>query len=318
MFYDSNSLKLYDTEAVSKSCTAEFKLFVLIERYINTMQELKMPEPLYLSGDSWFIHITTSKVTVPSSFQIFMEIKHSDPSKAYDGSWTVILSAIDRKHDAKLHCSSLQQLMRFSILDLKLYLTDVHSILKFEVQVVVRRVDLELASHHSILTDLQRNYENIAESSDVTILARGGETVAVHKTILMLRSPVFKAMFDSNMAESNSKQVHMPDFDHGTIRRMVEFLYKDSFTDIESTSLDDFISLLSISDKYLVLSLKDASSRYLSKMITVDNIADMRHSAILYDSKTLLTACLHFIQSNAHQLFKDDSFLSKCIEIRQL
>ena len=55
----------------------------------------------------------------------------------------------------------------------------------------------------------------------------------VHKDILTLRSPVFNAMFDNFMTESNSNQIQIPDFDETSIRRMVEFLYKDTFTDID-------------------------------------------------------------------------------------
>ena len=91
-------------------------------------------------------------------------------------------------------------------------------------------------------------------------------------------------MFDSNMTESSSNKIHIPDFDETSIRRMVEFLYKDTFTDIDGTSYEDFVSLLAIANKYQINSLKEASSRYLSKKITVDNIADMRLfiAALLY------------------------------------
>ena len=199
--------------------------------------------------------------------------------------------------------------IRISLSDLRLYLTEVHSIMKFAVQIT--------KSYHSILHDLQRNYDDIAQSGNIQIItARDNETVALHKDILMLRSPVFKAMFDINMTESSNNQIQIPDFDATTIKRMVEFLYKDTFTDIDDTSYEDFISLLAIANKYQVNSLKEASVQYLSKKITVDNVAEMRYSALLYDSSPLLNACLLFVRQHIHQLFKDDnSFLSKCVEL---
>ena len=117
------------------------------------------------------------------------------------------------------------------------------------------------------------------------------------------------------MIVSSSNQIQIPDFDETSIRRMVEFLYKDTFTDFDGISYDDFVSLIAIANKYQVNSLKEASSRYLSKMITVDNIADMRYYAHLYDSSRLLNTCLLFVRQHVHQLFKDDSFLSKCMEL---
>ena len=67
MFYDNNSLKLYDT-VQNKSSTAEFQLFTMIDRYSNKVNELKMMEPLFFSDNIWFIDITTSKLQTPSTF----------------------------------------------------------------------------------------------------------------------------------------------------------------------------------------------------------------------------------------------------------
>ena len=317
MFYDNNSLKLYDT-VQNKSSTAEFQLFTMIDRYSNKVNELKMMEPLFFCDNTWFIDITTSKLQSPSkdTFHIFMELKNSDVTQVHNGSWTVILLAIDPRNNLKLHSTSLKQLVRFSLSDLRLYLTEVHSIMKFDIQITVVHHDSK-KSYHSILHDLQRNYDDIAQSGNIQIITeRKNETVALHKDILMLRSPVFKAMFDNNMTESSTNQIQIPDFDSITIKRMVEFLYKDTFTDIDGTSYEDFISLLAISNKYEVNSLKEASVQYLSKKITVDNVAEMRYSALLYDSSPLLNACLLFVRQHVHQLFKDDnSFLSKCVEL---
>ena len=85
MFYDNNSLKLYDT-VQNKSSTAEFQLFTMIDRYSNKVNELKMTEPLFFSDNTWFIDITTSKLQSPSkvTFHIFMELKNSDITKVYN------------------------------------------------------------------------------------------------------------------------------------------------------------------------------------------------------------------------------------------
>jgi hypothetical protein len=98
------------------------------------------------------------------------------------------------------------------------------------------------------------------------------------------------------MIVSSSNQIQIPDFDANTTRRMVEFLYKGTFTDIDDTSFENFVSLISIANKYQINSLKEASSRCLSKMITVDNVADMRYYAHLYDSSRLLNTCLLFVR----------------------
>ena len=53
MFFDNNSLKLYDT-AQDKSSTVEFQLFTMIDGYSSKVNELKMVEPLFFRDDTWF------------------------------------------------------------------------------------------------------------------------------------------------------------------------------------------------------------------------------------------------------------------------
>jgi hypothetical protein len=286
----------------------------MIDGANSKVNEMKMVEPINLCDDYWVVNAATSKLLNSNALQITMELKHSNVTLVHNGSWTVILLAIDPKNNATLHCISLQQLLRINLLDLRQYLTEVHSIMKLSVQITVVHQDSKM-SYHSIMHDLQRNYDNIAQSGNIQIIARDNEIVAVHKDILTLRSPVFMAMFDNNMTESSSNQIQIPDFDVNATRRMVEFLYKDTFTNIDDTSYEEFVSLLAIANKYQINSLKEASSRCLSKMITVDNVADMRYYALLYDSTCLLNTCLLFVRQHVHQLFKDDSFLSKCMEL---
>ena len=40
-----------------------------------------------------------------------MELKHSNVTQVHNGSWTVILLAIDPRNNVTLHCISLQQLL---------------------------------------------------------------------------------------------------------------------------------------------------------------------------------------------------------------
>jgi hypothetical protein len=72
---------------------------------------------------------------------ITMELKHSNVTQVHNGSWTVILLAIDPRNNLALHCISYQQLLRINLLDLRQYLTEVHSIIKVAVQITVMHRD---------------------------------------------------------------------------------------------------------------------------------------------------------------------------------
>ena len=102
-----------------------------------------------------------------------------------------------------------------------------NSVATFEVKIVLFS-NSSICQKNNVLSDLHRNYKDIVHMSDIMILSgdTSPENIPVHKAILTLQSPVFKAMFDSNMTESSSNQIQISDFDETSIRRMVEFLYK--------------------------------------------------------------------------------------------
>jgi hypothetical protein len=105
--------------------------------------------------------------------------------------------------------------MRFFLLDLRLYLTEVHSIIKFAVQVTVY---CDFKNYHSILYDLQRNYDNIAQSGNIQIItARDNQIILVHKDVQMLRSPVFKALFDRLHYLRSWHMIHHLPYMHGQV-----------------------------------------------------------------------------------------------------
>ena len=60
--------------------------------------------------------------------------------------------------------------------------------------------------------------------SDVTLCA-GGREFQAHKAILATRSPVFSAMFKSNMEESRLGRVEIPDIHPDVFQEMLKFVY---------------------------------------------------------------------------------------------
>jgi hypothetical protein len=110
MFFDNNSLKLYDTLS-NNSSTVEFQLFSMIDGANIQVNEMKMVDPINLCDDYWFVNVTTSKVMNSNALQITMELKDSNVIQVHNGSWTVILLAIDPRNNATLHFVSLKQLV---------------------------------------------------------------------------------------------------------------------------------------------------------------------------------------------------------------
>jgi hypothetical protein len=276
--------------------------------YVLDMKQINKPtQPIYLCGDHWYL-IATRHINVAYNVDILnLQLGHNDLSKRYKGTWSLtrLDETIIQKDFNTVREEQLDKQIRLVISS--------HLMGLINLKVVIR-VDVDVDNQHSVNNTL---YEQsvVQQSSDVMIIIEDNSIIIpVHKAILTQRSPVFKAMFDSNLTESNTHQIQIPDFDSNTIKRMVEFLYKGTIFNLERISYEDFISLLAIANKYQVICLKDVSARYLASLITIDNVADVRRSAIMYNSTNLLEKCVQFIQINAQVLFKDDHFLSTCSE----
>ena len=79
------------------------------------------------------------------------------------------------------------------------------------------------------------------------------DSIGVAKYILMLRSPVFEAMLSSGMSESNNNTVTIDDFGIKTVKKMVEFMYKN---DCGIDNYHEAMDLFCIADKYEIIELK--------------------------------------------------------------
>ena len=81
----------------------------------------------------------------------------------------------------------------------------------------------------------------------------GSKEFPVHKTILMSRSKVFRAMMEANMAEVSAGEAVIEDLDEDTLEELIHFLYSGGL----SGSRYDIVSLCNAAEKYELASLMD-------------------------------------------------------------
>ena len=130
------------------------------------------------------------------------------------------------------------------------------------------------------------------------------ERVPVHKLILQLRSPVFKAMMSSTMKESTSNEINISDFDHEVVKEFIRFLHLDTC----DTSALEAKSLLTMAHKYEVKGLFHACELDLIDMLSVTNVVDLLIFADLYEAQELKNKALKFIKDNWKVLTKTGRF----------
>ncbi len=127
--------------------------------------------------------------------------------------------------------------------------------------------------------------------SDFTITA-GGLQFKVHKLLLATRSPVFRAMIDSNMVEGESSCVKMEDHTPEVVKEMLTYIYTG-----QAPNIEEFVEeLLSIAHKYQLESLVLECGKELRNRLTPENAIHTLCQAEKYGIEPLRSACLSFIE----------------------
>lgn len=91
--------------------------------------------------------------------------------------------------------------------------------------------------------------------SDANIIPSTGNPVKCHKSFLMTQSPVFRAMFRSNMLEARFHSVKIEELSEAGVRAFLAYLYYlDSSVPRQKCSIA--VELLYASQKYMVPALE--------------------------------------------------------------
>ncbi|KAK7301985.1 hypothetical protein RJT34_12862 [Clitoria ternatea] len=128
--------------------------------------------------------------------------------------------------------------------------------------------------------------------------------IPAHKNILVARSPVFKAMFESDMLESRTGTIKIMDVSCEVLRAFVNFLYT------AEACLNDQMacSLLALGEKYQVKHLKAYCQKFLISKLNWDKSLELFTFASKYNCKQLRGASMEVIMSNMPNFTKNDYY----------
>ncbi|KAL6659080.1 hypothetical protein ACP70R_003120 [Stipagrostis hirtigluma subsp. patula] len=152
-----------------------------------------------------------------------------------------------------------------------------------------------------ILEHLGKLLEEGEGSADVTFSV-GGQTFAVHRTILAMRSPVFKAELFGPMREGRTQSVTIQGMQPAVFKALLHFIYTDSlpsFDDLESDDRSEMTRhLLEAADRYGMDRLKMMCQSILCEDLNVKNVATTLALADQHSCNILMDACVEFISSS--------------------
>ena len=129
--------------------------------------------------------------------------------------------------------------------------------------------------------------------SDVVLLCQGEETRA-HRVILSTRSPVFRAMLQSEMSECVTGKIQIDDANKDVLKEMMRYMYcakvDEKFT--------QFKVLLILADKYQVDELIKYCGTKMVESLNKDNVLQIGIFAELHNAEDLMKECVKFIIDN--------------------
>jgi len=139
--------------------------------------------------------------------------------------------------------------------------------------------------------------------SDVVFKVENEEFPA-HKYILSEKCRFFKNAFASGMLESHSSVIEIKDTKASLFKAFLEYVYLGKTVMNEELAL----SLLDLSEKYMISDLKAACESCLQKVLTLDNCIKFFETACLYDAASLKKWTLFFFQMNIKKIMERKDF----------
>lgn len=126
--------------------------------------------------------------------------------------------------------------------------------------------------------------------TDVTLKTEDGKSTKAHRSVLA-RSPVFHAMFQNEMKEKHSDEVHVNNISHKVLKEMVLFMYSDKVNDMDAIAGD----LMIAADYYDLPDLRIMCLKSLEANVTFKNFAYSLYIAERFGVVSLRKAVLRFV-----------------------
>ena len=145
--------------------------------------------------------------------------------------------------------------------------------------------------------------------SDVSFVVRNAsgveESIAAHKFVLAVRSPVFYAMFYGDLAESKNKIV-LPDCDSESFLEFLRFLYSDKV----ELSGRCVMQVSYLAKKYIVPELETECTNFLKENLSPENVFDILPLAKKFDEEELVIRCWEVVDRSTQVALQSETFPS--------
>lgn len=141
--------------------------------------------------------------------------------------------------------------------------------------------------------------------SDVTLVSDDGKHFPCHRSVLAVSSPVFNAMFTTEMAEKKQSEIQICWINGDTLSKMIEFIYTGELSHLPAKKSTDFVKdLFLAADMYALDRLKASCQLVLIQAISTENVCDLLVFAEMSNCGVLHKIALRFIGDNGSAVFQ--------------
>jgi len=169
-----------------------------------------------------------------------------------------------------------------------------------DIEIVVASMS-SMIHHKQFIKDLDNLFLDQNNNHDVTLTC-GEKVFYCHKWMLSARSPVFKAMFQSNMKENESGTVEIEDIQQEVVLEFLQYIYTGTI----SLNFEKYgEELFAVADKYQVDQLKGACENEMISKLDAENCIEMLLLGDRYKARNLKKSAVDFFNKNKEKV---DSF----------
>jgi speckle-type POZ protein len=152
------------------------------------------------------------------------------------------------------------------------------------------------------------------QNSDYTIVVQsddGQEEIPVHRMLLEARSPFFRGMLESNMAEAQEGRYVVRDIDANVFKALLHFIYTDVLPEeFEGTNLEVNMAqhLLAAADMYQLTRLRQMCERRLCETVDVETVATTLALAEQNHAEDLKRVCLDYVSKHLSTVMQTEGY----------
>ncbi|KAL7296035.1 hypothetical protein TKK_0010590 [Trichogramma kaykai] len=140
--------------------------------------------------------------------------------------------------------------------------------------------------------------------SDVMLRTECGSTFPAHKVLLASVSPVFAAMFKSDMSENEENVIKISDIRYEVLLEMLRYIYL-GIIDVKKDT-ETCCELLGAADKYDIQGLRKKCEQVLCSCLLPENAINIYRSATAYNAPDLKEEVVKFMKENASKIINSN------------